>query len=82
MPSRPMRHACRKIVAPSSSVWSLIAVAQGPRAEVLTVELQKVEGVQHGLGDGAAAVQSIEDCDAIWTADHGFSVEGERLAAQ
>jgi hypothetical protein len=42
----------------------LLTVAQRPAAKVLTVELQKVEGVQHGLGDGGAAVvQSIEDGD-------------------
>jgi hypothetical protein len=26
---------------------------------VLTVELEEVEGVQHGLGDGAAAVERV-----------------------
>jgi hypothetical protein len=30
---------------------------------VLAVELQEVEGVQHGLGDGATAVQGVEDGD-------------------
>jgi hypothetical protein len=59
----------------SSSVWSLrtmptsrfhqprqafLTVAQRQAAEVLTVELQEVEGVQHGLG-GAAAVERVED---------------------
>jgi hypothetical protein len=36
---------------------ALLAVAQRQAAEVLAVELQKVvEGVQHGLADGAAPV--------------------------
>jgi len=35
----------------------LLAVAQRHAAEVLAVELQEVEGVQHGLGDGATTVR-------------------------
>src|ERR1700759_5411319 len=51
-------------------------------AEVLSVELQKVEGVQHGLGDRAAPVERVEDGDAIRTADHRLAVDRERPGAQ
>jgi hypothetical protein len=51
----PSRHP------PSQPRRPLLTVAQRQAAKVLAVELQKVEGVQHGLGDGAVAVQSIED---------------------
>jgi hypothetical protein len=30
------------------------------------VELEKVEGVQHSLADGAAAVERVEDRDVAW----------------
>jgi hypothetical protein len=43
----------------------LLAVVQGQAAEVLAVELKEVESVQHGLGNGATAVQSIEDGDRV-----------------
>src|SRR5580693_8362132 len=73
MPSRPILHAYRKIVAPSSSVcWlstmpkaplahepsqPLLAFAQGHVPEVLAFELQEVECIQRGRCDDAAAVQ-------------------------
>jgi hypothetical protein len=60
----------------------LLAVSQRQPAKVLTVELQKVEGVQHGLAGGAAAVERIEDRDAIRTAYHRLAVERERPGAQ
>jgi hypothetical protein len=53
----------------------LLAVVQGQAAEVLAVELQQMEGIQHGLGDGAAAVQGVEDRYAIGSADQGPTVE-------
>jgi hypothetical protein len=43
----------------------LLAVAQWHVPKVLAVELEKVEGVQHSLADGAAAVERVEDRDAI-----------------
>jgi hypothetical protein len=51
-------------------------------AKVIAVELQEVKGVQHGLADGAATVKSIEDGDAVWTADHGLAIDRERRAAE
>jgi hypothetical protein len=35
------------------------------------------ESVQHGLTDRAAAVQGIEDGDAIRTADHSLAIDRE-----
>jgi hypothetical protein len=85
-----MRQACRKMVAPFSSVWSLSTMPsrRPPRSlasrflrspsgwarKVFAVELQQVEAVEHGLAYGAAAVQSIEDCDAVRTAYHGLAI--------
>jgi hypothetical protein len=40
-------------------------------AKILTVKLKQVEGVQHGLGDGATTVERVEDRDTIRTAYHG-----------
>ena len=97
MPSRPMRHACRKIVAPSSSVWSLSTMpSRRPRSSLASRflrslrgrprrssrQLQQVEGVQHGLGDRAAAVQSVKDRHAIRAAHHCLAVERKRPGAQ
>ncbi len=45
----------------------LLSVAEGQGAEILTVELQQVEDVQHSLADRAATMQSIEDGDAVRT---------------
>ena len=53
---------------PTSPRRALLAVAECQLAKILTVELQQVEGVQHGLADGAAAVERVEDGDAIRTA--------------
>jgi hypothetical protein len=50
--------------------------------KILTVKLKQVEGVQHGLGDGATTVERVEDRDTIRTAYHGLSVEGEGPGAQ
>jgi hypothetical protein len=36
--------------------------------------LEEVEGVHHSFADGAAAVERVEDRDAIRTADHGLAV--------
>jgi hypothetical protein len=60
---------------------ALLAVAQSEAAEILTVELEEVEGVQHSLGDGAAAVQSVKDGDTIRTADHGLAIQSEGRGA-
>jgi hypothetical protein len=79
MPPRPKRHACTKstvlcgVVAeddadppPSQELRQpLLAVAQWHVPKVLAVEFEKVEGVQHGLADGAAAVERVEDRDPI-----------------
>jgi hypothetical protein len=54
------------------------AVAQRQAAKVLAIELQKVERLQHGLADGAAPVESVEDCNAVWPAHHCLAVERER----
>jgi hypothetical protein len=54
----------------------LLAVAQWHVPKVLAVELEKVEGVQHSLADGAAAVERVEDRDAIRTADHSLAFQG------
>jgi hypothetical protein len=61
---------------------SLLPVAQWHVPKVLAVELEKVEGVQHSLADGAAPVQGVEDRDAIRAADYGLAVQGERRAAE
>jgi hypothetical protein len=98
MPSRPMRHAGRKIAAPSSSVCvlgpmpirrlpneprqPLLAVTQGHGAEVLAIKFEEIEAVQHGLADGAVAMQGIEDTHAVRAADAGFAVQDERAGAQ
>jgi hypothetical protein len=36
--------------------------------------------VQHGLGDGAAAVERIEDRETVGAAHYGLAIERERLA--
>src|SRR3984957_6531567 len=61
---------------------AFLAVPQWQGAEVLAVELQEVESVQHGIAGGAVAVQSIEDRDAVWTAHDRFAVEGDGAGAQ
>jgi hypothetical protein len=58
---------------PTSLAQALLALAQRQSAEVLAVELQKVERVQHGLADGATPVQRVEDRDAIRPAHHGLA---------
>jgi hypothetical protein len=57
-------------------------VAERQAAKVLAVELQKVEGVQHGLANGAAPVQRVEDGDAIRSAYDCLAIESERSGAQ
>jgi hypothetical protein len=78
-------------VAPSSSVCWLStipsrrlprSVTQRPRAEILPVELEEVESVQHRLADGAVAVQRVEDRDAVRAAYDRLVVQGERADAQ
>jgi hypothetical protein len=48
----------------------------------LAVKLQQVEGLQHGLADGTAPVERVEDRDAIRAAGDGLAVERERSGAQ
>jgi hypothetical protein len=67
---------------PRSLASRFLRSPRGQPAEILAVELQEVEGVQHGLGDGAAPVERVEDGDTIRTADHGLAVERERPGAQ
>jgi hypothetical protein len=62
---------------PPSNCQVLLTVDQRHAAEVFPVELQELEGVQHGFGDGAAPVERVEDRDAIRTAHHGLAVEGK-----
>jgi hypothetical protein len=50
---------------PPRSLARRFAVAQRHVSEVLAVELEEIESVQHRLAGGAAAVQSIEDRHAI-----------------
>ena len=72
----------RSFGAPQEPRQAPLAVAEGQAAEILTVELKQVEGVQHGLGGGAAAVEGVKDRDAVRTAHHGLAVERERPGAQ
>jgi hypothetical protein len=56
----------------------LLAVDQGQAAEVLAVELQEVEDVEHRVADGPVAVDGVEDRHAIGAADDRLAVQGER----
>jgi hypothetical protein len=60
----------------------LLAVAQRQVPKILAVKLQEVQGVQHGLADGAAAMQITEHRDAIRTAHHGLFIDRKRRAPQ
>jgi hypothetical protein len=60
----------------------LLAVAQRQVPKILAIKLQEVEGVQHGLADGAAAMQITEHGDAIRTAHHGLFIDRKRRAPQ
>jgi hypothetical protein len=81
MPSNPNLQACRKTVAPSSSVCSLKTIPAGFRANSLARfalrALQEVECVQDRLCGLAAAVQGIEDGDAVDTNYYRLAVHGE-----
>jgi hypothetical protein len=44
---------------------ALLASAERQRPAVDAIELEQVEGEQHGLADGAAPVERIEDRDAV-----------------
>jgi hypothetical protein len=46
-----------------------------------TFELDQVEGVQHGIADGAAPVEGVEDGDPVRATD-GLTVERERQRAE
>jgi hypothetical protein len=61
---------------------TLFALAERQRAEILPVEFQEVEGLQDRLAHLAAAVERIEDGDAIRAAHHSLAVERERLGQQ
>jgi hypothetical protein len=94
MPSRPIRHAWTKSGAPS--VWSLRTMPSrrplsnparrflrstgGSARKTWPSSLEEVEGVHHRLADGAAAVQSIEDCHPIRAADDRLTIEREHVA--
>jgi hypothetical protein len=39
---------------------TLLAIREGHGAEVFTVELEEIEGIQRGLPDGAAALPRLE----------------------
>jgi hypothetical protein len=80
MPSRPIRQAWRKMVGvlaeddadpplAQQPRQPLLAVAERQPTQIDAVQLQKVECVQHRLGDGAAAVERIKDRDRIRDAD-------------
>ena len=56
--------------------------AAGARPQVLTSELQQVEGIQHRLVDDPAQVQVFEDGDAVPAAHDGLSIQRERLGGQ
>jgi hypothetical protein len=60
----PMRRLANSLAS------RFLRFAQRQGAEI---ELEEVEGVQHGLADGAAAVQGIEDRDAVRAADAGLA---------
>jgi len=61
---------------------ALLASAKRQGAEVLAVELEQVERVQHRIADDAAPVERVEDRDAIRAAYHRLAVEPERPGAQ
>jgi hypothetical protein len=58
---------------------SFLSVHEGKRSQVIAVEFEQVEGVQHRLADDAAPVQRVEDGDAVRAADDSLAVDGERL---
>jgi hypothetical protein len=59
-----------------------LAIDEGQRSQVLAVEFEEVEGVQHRLADGAPAVQGVEDRDAIRAAHHGLAIDCKRRAPE
>jgi hypothetical protein len=71
MPRRPSR-----VAWPAASCGSPSDSA--PRS---AVELDQVEGVQHGIADGAAPVEGVEDGDPVRVTD-GLTVERERQRAE
>jgi hypothetical protein len=71
----PMRHFPG--APPASSCGRPVACPEGPRRQ-----FEQIEGVQHGLADSAAAVQRVEDGDAIRTADHRLAIDRERPGAE
>jgi hypothetical protein len=56
---------------------ALLSVEEWHVPKVLTADLKQIEGVQHGLADGAAAVQRVKDSDAIRTLRGGSPCAGE-----
>jgi hypothetical protein len=92
MPSKPSLQACRNTTAPSSSVCSLntmpsgaprqqprhlrLAVAEWQRPQILAVELQEVERVQHRARGLVAAVERIEYGNTVRAGDHRLARPG------
>jgi hypothetical protein len=56
---------------------ALFTVKERHAAKVFAVELKQVEGVHHGLGDGAPTVELVENGDTIRPAHHCLAVECE-----
>jgi hypothetical protein len=60
----------------------LLAIHERQRPQVLAIELEQVEGIEHCLADGAMAMQRVEDRYAVRTAHDGFAIEDERPRLQ
>jgi hypothetical protein len=56
-----------------------LALAQRLGAKILTIEFHEVKRLQDGLPHRAMAVQGVKDRHAVFTADHGLAIQGERL---
>jgi hypothetical protein len=59
-----------------------LALTKGQRTVVDPVQLKQVESIEHGLSDGAASVERIENGDPVRPAHSGLAVNRERLGSQ
>jgi hypothetical protein len=59
-----------EVHAGQQSRQAILALAERQRPIVDPVHLQEVEGLQDGIGDTAAPVESLEQGDTVGAADH------------